>query len=97
MLSLPIVALVVLAEEVMWRAVLMDAIRPKLGAVATLAVATAIYAIPQAVSGNWPLLAAAVGCGSVWGVLYLLRRDVVAPFACHMLWDVVVFVVWPVV
>jgi membrane protease YdiL (CAAX protease family) len=73
----------------------MYSIRPKRGAGATLGVATAVYAIPQLVAGNWPLLAAAVGCGALWGALYLLRRDLVAPFACHLLWDLGVFVVWP--
>jgi membrane protease YdiL (CAAX protease family) len=94
-LALPIVALVVLAEEVMWRAVLMDALRPRIGAAAALAASVGVYSLPQVIAGNWPLLAAAVGGGALWGALYLLRRDLVAPFACHLLWDLGVFVVWP--
>lgn len=95
--ALPVVFLVVLAEEVVWRSVLLDALRPKLGATAALALATAVYALPQLVAGNPALLAAAVGGGIVWGTLYLLRRDLVAPFVCHVAWDVAIFVAWPLV
>lgn len=95
--ALPVVALVVLAEEVMWRAVLLDALRPRIGAGAALAASVATYALPQVIAGNWALLAAALGGGALWGALYLLRRDLVAPFACHLLWDVAIFVVWPLI
>ncbi len=95
--ALPVVFLVVLSEEVVWRSVLLDALRPKLGGAPALALATAVYAVPQLVAGNWALLAAAVGGGVVWGALYLLRRDLVAPFVCHLLWDVAIFVAWPLV
>jgi CAAX protease family protein len=95
--ALPVVVLVVLAEEVLWRSVLIDMIRPRLGTLGTLVLATAVYSIPQMVAADGPLLAAAVGGGAVWSALYLWRRDLVAPFACHLVWDVVIFVVWPLV
>lgn len=98
LLALPLTALVVLAEEVIWRGVLLEELgRRPWGRTLTATVATAAYTIPHALTGNPALLAVAVVLGSAWTVLRLTTGGLMAPLVCHLLWSAALFVLWPVV
>ncbi|AKT37107.1 CPBP family intramembrane glutamic endopeptidase [Chondromyces crocatus] len=94
-------------EEIVWRGLAMRALSGAFGAVPALLVSTALYgaahlptlfllADPQA--GPNPLLvAAALGCGLVWGRLVLLKHERLAPavFAhAFFSWAVASFPLW---
>lgn len=97
LLALPVVVLVVVAEEVVWRGVLLTALGRRFPPGAALLLATFAYVIPQIVAADPALLLAAFGGGLAWGALFLVRGDLLAPLACHLVWDVGVFVLWPLV
>ena len=55
----------------------------------------ALYALATAPLGS-PLLAlCALLCGSLWGILALATGSLVAPVLAHVVWDLGVLIVWP--
>ncbi len=92
--ALPVLALAVVAEEVVWRGVAMELLadRPAWVAVGAAAVA---YALPQIASGSWLLCVLALVCGSTWGALRRWRGSITAPMATHFVWNLAIFVLWP--
>lgn len=55
----------------------------------------AVYALTTTPLGS-PLLAiCAVLCGSLWGVLGLVTGSLVTPMLAHVVWDLGVLIVWP--
>lgn len=97
LLALPVVLVVVLAEECVWRGLLVDALWSRVGAAATLLLATAAYSLPQLAARSLPLVAAALGCGLVWTAIRLWRREILTPLVTHLVWDVLIFVAVPLV
>ena len=91
--ALPVLALAVVAEEVVWRGVAIDVLGPN--APRALFGAALLYAIPQVLSGSWLLFVLALVCGVAWGLLRLWRGSLWAPMATHFAWNLVVFVFWP--
>jgi uncharacterized protein len=55
----------------------------------------AVYALTTTPLGS-PLLAiCALLCGSLWGILSLTTGSLVAPMLAHVVWDLGVLIVWP--
>jgi membrane protease YdiL (CAAX protease family) len=94
--ALPILAVVVLAEELTWRGPLLRRLVGRLGPVRGLGAHLGLYAAPQLFSGTPVLIALAVGCGLVWGALRVWAGRLDAALACHLVWAVLVFVAFPV-
>ncbi|MBQ4063825.1 MAG: CPBP family intramembrane metalloprotease [Bacteroidaceae bacterium] len=85
------------AEEIFWRGYvqrsLSERINPNMGFVVT----TAVYALVHAGSCNFMLTMAALVAGAAWGLLYrLFPRHFGAIILSHALWDVAVFVWFPI-
>jgi hypothetical protein len=98
--ALPITAVVVLAEEVVWRGLLVDELLARLGTApqrrtALLAAATLLYAVPHLVAGIPVLLLAALALGAVWTTLRLATGGLGAPLLSHLVWSAAVFALWP--
>ncbi len=95
-LALPIVALVVAAEEVVWRGLGVELVsregRPKW---VVWALALSLYVVPQLMGGSMVLILLALVAGGVWTAQRLWEGNVVTPFITHLVWDVIVFVVFP--
>ena len=85
------------AEEIFWRGYVQKNLQnrwnPNMGFIVT----TAIYALVHAGSCNFMLTMAALVAGFVWGFLYRFFPE---PFAAiilsHALWDVAVFIWFPI-
>jgi membrane protease YdiL (CAAX protease family) len=58
------------AEEIFWRGVLQRALQQRIHRIAALVLATALYSLVHAWSGNLPLLLAAFTAGLLWGALF---------------------------
>lgn len=93
--SLGLIAIVVVAEEVLWRGLAVELLTPRLSGVATGCVVVALYAVPQLIGGDWVLLAAAVGLGGVLTAQRLLTKGLLEPIATHAIWSACIFSLLP--
>ncbi len=59
--------------------------------------ASLAYALVHLWAFNFMLLAAAFICGLFWGALYRWRKNLAPVLVSHALWDVAIFIVFPVV
>lgn len=96
--GLPLTAVVVLAEEAVWRGVLMEDLRHRFRRRRVrITVATLLYAVPHMLAGIPVLVIAALSMGAVATLLRLATGRLVAPLICHMVWSMTIFAVWPLV
>ena len=94
-LASPILALSIVAEELIWRGVLVDWCQTRLNSSRTVLLATVAYTLPMMFSGSWLLLLVAFGLGAVLAVQRLYCRTWIAPLITHLTWNLLVFVVHP--
>ena len=90
-----IVCLIGPGEEFFWRGYLQRCWQERFGALPGWLLATALYALVHAGSGNIMLLLAAGVGGLFWGFLYLRFKSVLLVAVSHTLWDLLVFIVLP--
>ena len=55
----------------------------------------ALYACTTAPLGSPLLASCAFLCGTLWGALRIMTRSLVAPILAHVVWDLGVLLVWP--
>jgi membrane protease YdiL (CAAX protease family) len=85
------------AEEIFWRGYVQRTLSQRWGANMGFIVATAIYTLVHIGSMNFMLIMAAMVCGIAWGLLYrLMPGRFTAIMLSHSLWDVAVFVLFPI-
>jgi uncharacterized protein len=95
--GLPLLLLTIAGEEVVFRGLLHDALRRRLGPVASIAAGATIYALANLGSGTWILPAVALLLGAAWAALAERSRGLWVPLLCHAVWDTLVFAVAPLV
>lgn len=83
-------------EELFWRGYVQRQFALKYGKWIGLGVATLIYVLVHVATGNPVLLLAALFCGLFWGGLYLRTGSLTTVIVSHMIWDPMIFVVWPI-
>lgn len=93
--AFPVVVLVAVMEEVVWRGLVVDLLAEHRGKVATAVIAVVLYTIPQMASLSLPLIGAALVCGALWTGLRMWRNDLVTPLVCHLVWNAAMFVLFP--
>ncbi len=85
------------AEEIFWRGYVQRKLEDtKLGKWGALIVATLIYALVHIWAFNFMLLMAALVCGVFWGLMYTLNRNLTTIVISHAIWDVAVFILFPI-
>lgn len=85
------------AEEIFWRGYVQQKLSERWNPNAGFVVATLIYALVHAGSCNFMLTMAALVAGVAWGLLYrLYPQRFVAIILSHALWDVAVFIWFPI-
>jgi membrane protease YdiL (CAAX protease family) len=98
--SLIAIALLLLigpAEEIFWRGYVQRTLSQRWGANIGFVIATAIYTLVHIGSLNFMLIMSAMVCGIAWGLLYrLMPNRFTAIMLSHSLWDVAVFVLFPI-
>jgi hypothetical protein len=83
------------SEEIFWRGFLQRLLIRRIGPMAGLIVATAIYALVHIWTMNLSLMLAAFTAGLVWGWLYSSERTLVPVIISHALWTVTIFILLP--
>lgn len=94
-IALLIVLLIGPGEEVFWRGFLQRHWNAPAGSFRGWLGAAAFYAAVHAGNGNIMLVLAALVCGLYWGALYARYRSLVLIAVSHTLWDVLIFLVFP--
>jgi membrane protease YdiL (CAAX protease family) len=89
--------LCVVAEELVWRGVVQEAVTRRFGAAPAVVLAASAYAVAHWPVGSPLLPVIALACGLFWGLLRATTRSLVPALICHMLWDVIVFTLVPLV
>lgn len=97
LLSLLMLVLIGPAEEIFWRGYVQRTLSARWSPDAGFAVTTLVYALVHAASCNFMLVMAAAVAGVVWGGLYrLFPWRLGAIIVSHAVWDVAVFVWFPI-
>jgi len=84
------------AEEIFWRGYVQRTIGKKYGEWVAVFAATAIYALAHVWAGNFMLVMAALVCGGFWALIYKWNKNIVTVIISHAIWDVMVFVLFPI-
>ena len=85
------------AEEIFWRGYVQEKLQQRWNPNVGFVVTTLIYALVHAGSCNFMLVMAALVAGAAWGLLYrLFPKQFFAIILSHALWDVAVFVWFPI-
>ena len=88
---------IVFGEEVLWRGIVARFLMERWGRAPGVVLAAAVYALAHWAALNPLLLLAAFGCGLYWGWLYASTDDLIVPGISHLLWDVLLLFLFPVV
>lgn len=90
-----ITPVVVVAEEVLWRHALLDALGRRLAPVPAAAIAVGVYGVAQGGAGSPAVVVAALALGAGMVLLKKLRGGLCAPLAAHMVFTLGVLAVFP--
>lgn len=94
--ALPLLFLVVAAEELVWRGVAIDLFSKSFGPWRAMLFSALLYVLPQLALRSPLLIIVAFLCGLLWGSLRVRTRGLAAPLIAHLVWDILVFVMYPV-
>lgn len=85
------------AEEIFWRGYVQRKLEDsKLGKWGAFIVATLIYALVHIWAFNFMLFMSALVCGAFWGFMYMQNRNLLTVIISHAIWDVAVFILFPI-
>ncbi len=94
--AFPVLVLVVSVEEWVWRGLAIDLFSKALSPSVAVLLSAFIYVLPQIAFRSPLLVVVAFLCGLVWGALRIWTKSLVAPLLAHLVWDLLVFVLFPV-
>ncbi|HSB07030.1 MAG TPA: type II CAAX endopeptidase family protein [Thermodesulfobacteriota bacterium] len=83
------------AEEIYWHGFVQRSLTERLGPAAGLLLTAAVYSLVHIVALNFILLLAAALCGLFWGWLYQREQSLIPVILSHSIWDVIIFVIFP--
>ena len=83
------------AEEIYWHGFVQRRLVGRFGVMAGVLGTAAVYALVHVASLNPMLILAAGVCGLFWGILYQREQSLIPLIISHSLWDVMIFVWFP--
>ncbi len=94
-ISLALVLVIGPGEEVFWRGLVQWGLVRRLGPTRGWAAAALCYGLVHVAAANTMLVIAATVAGAFWGWLYLRIGRIAPVVVSHVLWDVAVFLLFP--
>jgi membrane protease YdiL (CAAX protease family) len=88
--------LIIVAEEVLWRGLVLDLLDERLPRGASSALSVLSYALAQLGSGSFIVLLLALVLGAIWTWQRRATGSIVAPLLAHLIWSPSVILLWPV-
>lgn len=86
------------AEEIFWRGYVQRSLEStKYGKWGAFIITTLVYALVHIWAFNFMLFMAALFCGAFWGFIYMKNRNLLTVLISHALWDVAVFILFPII
>ena len=95
LISLLLVFIIGPGEEIYWRGFIQNTLSVKHGSLKGYLFGTALYAGVHILTGNFMLVVAALVCGLFWGFIYEKEKSFVPVIISHVIWDLSVFVLFP--
>jgi membrane protease YdiL (CAAX protease family) len=93
--GLLIVLIIGPGEELFWRGFLQRRSQNSLGHPSGWLLAAGFYALIHIGSGNLMLVLSALVCGLYWGALYARFQSAILVAVSHTLWDLLIFIIFP--
>jgi membrane protease YdiL (CAAX protease family) len=90
------VAALALAEELLFRGVMPDALRSFTSERTAYAIATVIYALAQLGAGSVIVMLMALVCGTLWSIQRIYTRSLLSTLLAHLIWSPTVILFYPV-
>jgi membrane protease YdiL (CAAX protease family) len=84
------------AEEIFWRGYIQKSIADRWGSWTGYILASLIYALVHIWAFNFMLVMAALVAGLFWGLLFVRTGSLWPGIISHALWDVAIFILWPI-
>ena len=84
------------AEEIFWRGFAQRRMAARYGDWGGFLLTTVVYALVHVWALNFMLFMASLACGLFWGWMYLKYRSVWPGLISHALWDLAIFVLFPI-
>jgi len=82
-------------EEIYWRGYIQKSLSKKLGDNKGYMISVLLYAGVHIITGNLMLVIAAFVCGVFWGWIYKKEKSLLPVIISHALWDLAIFVIFP--
>jgi uncharacterized protein len=95
LISFLLVLIIGPGEELYWRGFIQNTLSAKHGSRKGFLLGTALYAGVHILTGNFMLVVAALVCGLFWGFIYEKEKSLVPVIISHVIWDLSVFVLFP--
>jgi len=98
LIALELFILIGPAEVIFWQGLVQSKLMRQYGDWKGFIITTIIYSLVHIFSFNFMLVMAALVCGAFWGFMYMFfkPRNLVPLLISHALWDVMVFVLFPI-
>ncbi len=96
LISMLLVFPIAAGEEIYWRGLVQNTLTLKWGKRTALLVASAAYASVHIVTLNFMLVMAALVAGFFWGWIYYREESVFPGLISHIVWDLLIFVFFPI-
>lgn len=85
------------AEEIFWRGYVQRTLGNKYGDWSAFILTTLVYTLVHIWSFNFMLIMAAMVCGAFWGLMFMYnKKNLVALIISHAVWDLSVFILFPI-
>ncbi len=95
-ISVALLLLIGPAEEIFWHGYVQNTISQKLPSLLVVLCTALIYSLVHLPSLNFMLIMAALVCGLFWSLLFYFNKNLLTVIVSHAVWDVSVFVLFPI-